>query len=286
MQVMVIWFHCLPRHNPSEELTNRPINELPKKCSGESPYYIRFACEMKINPLFLNSLNSFFFFFFFFLLLLLLLLLFIPWEFFTSALADGLSLEFEWQQATYVPQDSSQYSGWFQRCNCFGWSRLVFYLSTVPVPLPILWGSSQAHQLYLISPSPSFSIAIFVLWQGLRICLSFCFLSFSFSPQGDGKVFYFAGSLFFFFLLIITRSDLLPRFSPLHYYYYYYYYLLLSSFHIGVSWWFFTGVWVIPSLLKSSGLVSGFWPFSAMLLFGYSLPVHQLLSPPGLLIIL
>ena len=34
------------------------------------------------------------------LLLLLLLLLFTPWEFFTSVLADGLSLEFEWQQVS------------------------------------------------------------------------------------------------------------------------------------------------------------------------------------------
>ena len=47
----------------------------------------------------------------FLLLLLLLLLLFTPWEFFTSALADGLSLEFEWQQVSSKLQDSSQYSG-------------------------------------------------------------------------------------------------------------------------------------------------------------------------------
>ena len=39
-------------------------------------------------------------------------------------------------------------------------------------------------------------------------------------------------------------------------------------FHISVSWWFFPGVRVTASLLKSPGLVSGFWPFSAMLSFG------------------
>ena len=39
-------------------------------------------------------------------------------------------------------------------------------------------------------------------------------------------------------------------------------------FHISVSWWFFTGVWVTASLLKSPGLVSGFWLFLAMLSFG------------------
>ena len=45
------------------------------------------------------------------MLLLLLLLLFTPLEFFTSALADGLSLGFEWQQVSSNLQDSSQYSG-------------------------------------------------------------------------------------------------------------------------------------------------------------------------------
>ena len=40
----------------------------------------------------------------------LLLLLFTPLEFFTPTLADGLSLETEWQQASSSLQDSSQYS--------------------------------------------------------------------------------------------------------------------------------------------------------------------------------
>ena len=40
-----------------------------------------------------------------------ILLLFTPLEFFTSAFAGGLSLEFEWQQASSSTQDSSQYSG-------------------------------------------------------------------------------------------------------------------------------------------------------------------------------
>ena len=39
-------------------------------------------------------------------------------------------------------------------------------------------------------------------------------------------------------------------------------------FHTSVSWWFLTGVWVTASLLKSPGLVSGFWPFLAMPSFG------------------
>ena len=36
---------------------------------------------------------------------------FTPWEFFTSVLADGLSLKFEWQQVSLFLRDSSQYSG-------------------------------------------------------------------------------------------------------------------------------------------------------------------------------
>ena len=43
--------------------------------------------------------------------ILLLLLLFTPLEFFTSVLADGFSLEFEWQQVSSSLQDSSQDSG-------------------------------------------------------------------------------------------------------------------------------------------------------------------------------
>ena len=65
------------------------------------------------------------------------------------------------------------------------------------------------------------------------------------------------------------------------YYYYYYYYQYFRIFHISVSWWFFTGVWVTASLLKPPGLVSLFWPSSAMLSFGQSLPVRQFQSPPG-----
>ena len=50
--------------------------------------------------------------------------------------------------------------------------------------------------------------------------------------------------------------------------------LLLSysfeSFHTSVSWLFSTPVLMTPSLLKSPGLFSVFWPFSIMLNFGWS----------------
>ena len=40
-------------------------------------------------------------------------------EFFSSALADGFPLEFEWQQISSSLQDSSQYSGRSQQCCSF-----------------------------------------------------------------------------------------------------------------------------------------------------------------------
>ena len=52
-------------------------------------------------------------------------------------------------------------------------------------------------------------------------------------------------------------------------------------FHISVSWWFFTGVWVTSSLLKSPGLFSVFWLFSIMLSFGWSpLPLFTVPKAP------
>ena len=36
----------------------------------------------------------------------------IPWDFYTSALTDGLSLKFKWQQISSSHRDSSEYSGW------------------------------------------------------------------------------------------------------------------------------------------------------------------------------
>ena len=61
--------------------------------------------------------------------------------------------------------------------------------------------------------------------------------------------------------------------------------LLNRVFHTSVSWWSFTGDWVIASLLKSPGLFSVFWP-SSIMLFGWSLLDRQLPNPPGSLIIL
>ena len=43
-----------------------------------------------------------------------LIIIVTPWKCFTSANADGLSLEFEWQQVSSSLQESSQHSGWSQ----------------------------------------------------------------------------------------------------------------------------------------------------------------------------
>ena len=43
-------------------------------------------------------------------IIIIIIIIITPSEFFTSALADGLSLEFEWQQVSSSLQDS-EYSG-------------------------------------------------------------------------------------------------------------------------------------------------------------------------------
>ena len=74
--------------------------------------------------------------------------------------------------------------------------------------------------------------------------------------------------IFPFFLLIIIRSG---HRAEIRWFIIIIFIIIIYSFrgfHIIVTWWFFTGVWVTASLLKSPGLVSGFWSFSAMLIFG------------------
>ena len=43
--------------------------------------------------------------------LIIIIIILFRWKFFTPALADEFSLEFEWQQVSSSLQDSSQYSG-------------------------------------------------------------------------------------------------------------------------------------------------------------------------------
>ena len=87
-----------------------------------------------------------------------------------------------------------------------------------------------------------------------------------------------------FHVLLFLSS--LARSRYYYYYYYHYYYSLIRAFHISISRWVFTGVWVAASLLKSPGLFLVFWPFSVMLSFGWSPLVRQLPSPLVPLVIL
>ena len=87
--------------------------------------------------------------------------------------------------------------------------------------------------------------------------VSFVFHSFFNSIARSRYLSFFAYS--FRFILGTDRTVLLLLLSLFY---------SLEFFHISVIWWFFTGVWVTASLLRSPGLVSGFWLFSAMLSFG------------------
>ena len=89
-----------------------------------------------------------------------LLLLFTPLEFFISVLADGFSLEFEWQQVSSSLQDSSQYSGHSQQCchldSLFPSTNFQVIQSSI-----ILWLLCQKHQSQLAQSSLSCSTAFF-----------------------------------------------------------------------------------------------------------------------------
>ena len=176
-------------------------------------------------------------------------------EFFTPALADGFSLEFEWQQVSSSLQDSSQYPSRSQQC-C---SLDALHSSSYFQVLKSLYESfddctkSTNYNWY----KRHFHVPQF--FQFSSKVQVFIFLSFLFCSQlgQQSRQVY---------IIIIIYS--------------------FRVFHISISWWFFTGVWVTASHLKSPGLVLGFLPFSAMLSFRSSLLVRQLPSPPGFLIIL
>ena len=58
------------------------------------------------------------------------------WEFFTPVLANGFSLEFEWQQVFSNFQDSSQYF-WPILVMLYGWSLLALWFLILQAPLSI-----------------------------------------------------------------------------------------------------------------------------------------------------
>ena len=122
------------------------------------------------------------------------------------------------------------------------------------------------------------------------LTLLFTFFQFYSVVSWDSKVSSFATSLFL--LLIFISSGLLAEirwsvsYVKVLFFCCCYYYYSFGVFHISLSWWFFTGVWVTASLLKSPGLFPVLCPCSIMLSVGLSPLVRQLPSLPGLLIIL
>ena len=99
-------------------------------------------------------------------------------KFFTPELADGFSLKTEWQQVFSDLQDSSQYSGQSSYIMpYFGWSWIVLWFLTFPVPFPSIWGSFQVCQLQLVSLLLSCSITFFS-FSGKVQELVFVFISF------------------------------------------------------------------------------------------------------------
>ena len=104
---------------------------------------------------------------------------FTSYEIFTHVLADGLSLESEWQQVSSGFQDSSQYYGWSQKCCNWVSLDLSSNFQLFQPPFQAFRGPFQACQLQFVSPSPSCSTAFLIFYHGPSTCLSFCFLWFS-----------------------------------------------------------------------------------------------------------
>ena len=104
----LLWMVSIrPLVSKSSSPFNNPLLAVPR-----APITIGINVTFIFHNFFFNSLaRSRYLSFFSFSLLL-----FTPLEFFISVLADGLSLEFEWQQVSSSLQDSSQYSGRSQQC--------------------------------------------------------------------------------------------------------------------------------------------------------------------------
>ena len=64
-----------------------------------------------VVPIRIRSMNKIDLFTCLLKVVIIIIIIIIPREFFTSALADVLSLEFEWLQVSSSSQDSSRYSG-------------------------------------------------------------------------------------------------------------------------------------------------------------------------------
>ena len=138
--------------------------------------------------------------------LILLLLLFTLWEFFISALPDGFSLKFEWQQ-------SPQLSSTLLSINIVLNNVVVWMVSSRPL---ISKSSSPFNNPFVTVSKAPILIGIIVTFMFHRFFnslarsryFSFFSLSFSFNLCSAGTAkstgFFFASSLFFIFFLFFS----------------------------------------------------------------------------------
>ena len=175
-------------------------------------------------------------------------------EFFTPALADSL----EWLKVSSSFQDSPQddlnnASVWMVSTRTLiskSSSPCISSLVTVP-RAPITIGITIPFMFH----------SLFVCFFLFFFCFFFCFFS---SLTRSRYLTYFSLSFNFTLWCDWTAKFTIQQIVFIIFFFFY----SFRVFHISGGWRFFTGVWVTASLLKTSGLVSRFWPFPVMLSFG------------------
>ena len=126
----------------------------------------------------------------------------LSFEFFTSALVNGFSLEFEWQQVSSSLQDSSQYFGRSQQCYSLDSLHSSSYFQVLQ-PLYQSFGDCTKCTNYNWYHH-HFHVPQFFLFPSKVKVLIFLFTSFQFYSMvsQDSKIYNFASSLFFFCWLL------------------------------------------------------------------------------------
>ena len=104
-------------------------------------------------------------------------------SFFTSALADGLSLEFEWQQVSSNIQDSSEYSGRSQQCCSLDGGLLSSSKSSSPFNNPLVTVPKAPITIGIMVTFMFHGFFFSIPLQGRVIYPSFHFLSVLFCHQ-------------------------------------------------------------------------------------------------------
>ena len=137
------------------------------------------------------------------------------WEFFSIVVADGFSLEFEWQQVSSSLAVLS--------------NAVIWIVSTRP---PTSKSSRPFNNPFVIVPKAPITIGTIV---------TFMFHSFFNSLARSRYLSFFSLSFRFILWSAGTAKSTI-------------YYNYMWSFHISFNWWFFNGIWVTASLLRSPEL--------------------------------